>query len=165
MKSKVNRNFKIIPLVFNILIPVLGGFLVSYINRNAISIYSNTVKKPFFTPPNMVFVIVWSILYVLMGFSSYRIYIKNKENNNDNGAYFFYLIQLLLNFMWSFIFFTFRLYGISFIWIIILFIFVVITFVKFIRIDKTAGFLLIPYMLWLVFAGIINYFVWVFNEM
>ena len=106
-----------------------------------------------------------SILYVLMGFSSYRIYIKNKENNNDNGAYFFYLVQLLLNFMWSFIFFTFRLYGISFIWIIILFIFVVITFVKFIRIDKTAGFLLIPYMLWLVFAGIINYFVWVFNEM
>lgn len=98
MKSKVNRNFKIIPLVFNILIPVLGGFLVSYINRNAISIYSNTVKKPFFTPPNMVFVIVWSILYVLMGFSSYRIYIKNKENNNDNGAYFFYLVQIIIKF-------------------------------------------------------------------
>ena len=88
-------------------------------------------------------------------------YIKNKENNDDNGAYFFYIVQLILNFMWSFIFFTFRLYGLSFIWIIILFIFVVITFIKFIKIDKIAGFLLVPYMLWLVFAGILNFFVWV----
>lgn len=165
MKNKALLNVKIIPLILNILIPLLGGFIVSYINRNAMSVYNTTVKKPFFTPPSIVFIIVWTILYILMGIAAYRIYIKNKENNDDNGAYFFYLVQLILNFMWSFIFFTFRLYGLSFIWIIILFIFVVITFIKFIKIDKIAGFLLVPYMLWLVFAGILNFFVWVFNEM
>lgn len=164
MKDKVKRNIKIIPLGVNILIPLLGGFLVGYINRNTIDIY-NSLKKFFLTPPNIVFVIVWSILYILMGIAAYRIYIKNKEHYDDNGAYFFYLIQLILNFMWSFIFFTFRLYGLSFIWIIILFIFVVITFIKFIRLDKIAGILLIPYMIWLVYAGILNYFIWFFNEM
>ena len=164
MKSKVN-NIKFGPLVLNILIPILGGFLVSYINRNTINYYSTTVKKPFFTPPSIVFIIVWSILYLLMGIAAYRIYIRNKVKNDDNGAYFFYLIQLILNFMWSFIFFTFRLYGISFIWIIILFVFVIITFIKFIKIDKIAGLLLAPYMLWLVFAGFLNFFIWVFNEM
>lgn len=164
MKSKV-YNIKFVPLVLNILIPILGGFLVSYINRNAINYYSTTVKKHFFTPPSIVFIIVWSILYLLMGIAAYRIYIRNKVNNDDNGAYFFYLIQLILNFMWSFIFFTFRLYGISFIWIIILFVFVIITFIKFIKIDKIAGLLLVPYMLWLVFAGFLNFFIWVFNEM
>lgn len=165
MKNKLNRSIKIIPLVFNILVPLLGGFLVSYINRNAINFYSANVKKPFFTPPSIVFPIVWSILYFLMGIAAYRIYIRNKEHNEDNGAYFFYLIQLILNFMWSFIFFTFRLYGVAFIWIIILFIFVAITFIKFIKIDKIAGALLFPYMLWLVFAGVLNFFIWVFNEM
>ena len=165
MKNKALLNVKIIPLILNILIPLLGGFIVSYINRNAMSVYNTTVKKPFFTPPSIVFIIVWTVLYILMGIAAYRIYIKNRDNNDDNGAYFFYLVQLILNFMWSFIFFTFRLYGLSFIWIIILFIFVVITFIKFIKIDKIAGFLLVPYMLWLVFAGILNFFVWVFNEM
>ncbi len=165
MKNKLNISIKVIPLVFNILLPLLGGFLVSYINKNAITYYSANVKKPFFTPPSIVFSIVWGVLYILIGIAAYRIYIRNKENNEDNGGYFFYLIQLIFNFMWSFIFFTFRLYGVAFIWIIILFIFVVITFIKFIKIDKIAGALLIPYMLWLVFAGVLNFFIWVFNEM
>lgn len=164
MKNKVKRSIKIIPLIVNILIPILGEFLVLYINRNTIGTY-NSLKKFFLTPPNIVFVIVWSILYILMGVAAYRIYIKNKDNNDDKGAYFFYLIQLILTFMWSFIFFTFRLYGISFIWTIILFVFVLITFIKFIRIDKIAGILLTPYMLWLVYQGVLNYFIWFFNEM
>ena len=122
MKNKVSKNLRIIPLVLNILIPVVGGFLTWYINRNAINVYSSSAKKPFFTPPTMVFFVVWSILYILMGIAAYRIYMKNKKNNDDNGAYFYYLVQLIFNFMYSFIFFTFRLYGIAFIWIIILFI-------------------------------------------
>lgn len=165
MKNKINKQLKIIPLFINLLIPTLGGFLVWYINRNAITYYSANVKKPFFTPPGIVFFIVWSILYVLMGIAAYRIYVKNKENNKDNGAYFFYLLQLMINFMWSFIFFTFRLYGVSFIWLIILLVFVIITFIKFIKIDKVAGFLLIPYIIWLLYAGVLNYFVWLLNEM
>ena len=164
MKNKVKKNIKFIPLVFNILLPLLGGLLVGYINRNTMDTY-NALKKSFLTPPNIVFPIVWSILYVLMGIAAYRIYIKNKINNDDGGAYFFYLIQLIINFAWSFIFFTFRLYGLSFLWIILLLVFVVITFIKFIKIDKVTGFLLIPYIIWLVYAGVLNYFIWMLNEM
>ena len=164
MKKKLKKSVKIIPLIVNILIPLLGGFIVSYINRNSMDAYKS-LKKFFLTPPDIVFIIVWTILYILMGIAAYRIYVKNKTSKDDNGAYFFYLVQLILNFMWSFIFFTFRLYGISFLWIIILFIFVIITFIKFIKVDKTAGFLLIPYIVWIIYAGVLNYFIWFFNEM
>ncbi|WP_066894302.1 TspO/MBR family protein [Clostridium nigeriense] len=164
MKNKVKRNIKIIPLLLNIIIPLLGGLIVGYINRNSMDTYRN-LKKFVFTPPDIVFAVVWIILYILMGIAAYRIYVKNKSNIDDKGAYFFYIIQLILNFMWSFIFFTFRLYGISFLWIIMLFVFVIITFIKFIKIDKIAGLLLIPYMIWLVYAGFLNFFIWVFNEM
>jgi len=164
MKKKIKRNVEIIPLIVNILIPILGSFIVGYINRNSIDTY-RSLKKFFLNPPDIAFVIVWEVLYLLMGIAAYRIYIKNKSSIDDKGAYFFYLVQLILNFMWSFIFFTFRLYGISFLWIILLFIFVLITFIKFIRIDINSGLLLIPYMLWLIYAGVLNYFIWFFNEM
>lgn len=164
MKNKAKTNVKIIPLVLNIIIPLFGGWLVGYINRNSMDVYRG-IEKPIFAPPAIVFPIVWTVIYILMGVAAYRIYIKNKEGVDDKDAYFFYIIQLILNFMWSFIFFTFRLYGISFLWIVLLFIFVVITFIKFIKIDKIAGALLIPYMIWLVYAGFLNFFIWFFNEM
>ncbi|MGL5379301.1 TspO/MBR family protein [Clostridium sp.] len=161
---KVNGEFKFLPLIINILIPVAGGAIVGLLNKNTMHTYE-LLKKPIFTPPAIVFPIVWTILYILMGIAAYRIYMRNKQGANDNGAYFYYLVQLIFNFMWSFIFFTFRLYGISFIWLIILFVLVIITFIKFIKVDKLAGYLLIPYIVWLVFAGILNFFVWMYNEM
>ena len=161
---KVNGEFKFIPLIINILIPVLGGFIVGYLNNNTMNTYE-MLKKPFFTPPSIVFPIVWTILYILMGIAAYRIFMRNKQGADDKGGYFFYLIQLMINFLWSFIFFTFRLYGISFIVIIILFIFIVITFIKFIKVDKIAGILLIPYLIWVAYAGVLNFFIWMLNEM
>ena len=161
---KVNGKFKLIPLIINILIPVVSAFIVGYLNKNSIATYE-TLKKPFFNPPAIVFPIVWNILYILMGIAAYRIYMRNKQGVNDKGAYFFYLVQLIFNLMWSFIFFTFRLYAISFFWIIILFVLVIITFIKFIRVDKISAFLITPYMLWLIFAGVLNYFIWLLNEM
>lgn len=161
---KVNGEFKLIPLVINILIPVLGGFIVGYLNRSTMNTYE-MLKKPFFTPPNMVFAVVWTILYILMGIAAYRIFMRNKQGADDDGGYFFYLVQLIINFLWSFIFFTFRLYGISFIVLIILFILIVITFIKFIRVDKIAGLLLIPYLIWVSYAGVLNFFIWALNEM
>ncbi|GAB6167604.1 TspO/MBR family protein [Clostridium carnis] len=161
---KVNGEFKFIPLVINILIPVLGGLLVGFLNSNVMGKYE-ALKKPIFTPPSYIFPIVWSILYILMGIAAYRIYMKNKQGYDDKGAYFFYLVQLIFNFMWSFIFFTFRLYAISFIWLVILFVLIIITFIKFIKVDKIAAILLTPYIIWVLFAGVLNFFIWIFNEM
>lgn len=161
---KVNGEFKLIPLLINILIPLLGGAIVGYLNKNAMSTYE-ALKKPFFNPPGIVFPIVWTILYILMGIAAYRIFMKNKQGVDDKGGYFYYLVQLMINFLWSFVFFTFRLYGVSFIVIIILFILILITLIKFIKVDRIAGFLLIPYLIWVSFAGVLNYLIWVLNEM
>ena len=161
---KINGEFKVVPLLINILIPVLGGIIIGYLNSNTLDTYE-MLKKPFFTPPNIVFQVVWIILYMLMGISAYRIYMRNKQGADDKGGYFYYLVKLSINFLWSFIFFTFRLYGISFIVLIILFILILITFIKFIKIDRIAGFLLIPYLIWVSFAGVLNYFIWALNEM
>lgn len=161
---KVNNEYKIIPLIFNLLMPVFFGILVGYINKDTISTYE-LLKKPVFNPQAIVFQIVWPILYILMGLAAYRIYIRNKQGIDDKGAYFSYLIQLLVNYMWSFIFFTFRLYGIAFICSVILFILIVITFIKFIRIDKISGILLIPYLAWTAFAQVLSFYIWMLNEM
>lgn len=161
---KVNNKVHFISLIINILIPLGGGALVGYITRNAMESY-NTIKKPFFSPPGIVFPIVWTILYILMGIAAYRIYNKTKEREIKGDEYFFYLVQLLFNFGWSFIFFSFKLYGLAFLWLIVLFILVVITTVKFLKVDKKAGLLMIPYILWLAFAGVLNYYVWMLNEM
>lgn len=161
---KVNGEFKFFPLLINILIPLGLGSLVGYLNKNTVSIYNDLIK-PIFAPPAIVFPIVWSILYILMGIAAYRIYMRNKQGVDDDGAYFMYIVQLIVNLAWSFIFFTFRLYAVSFLWLILLFILVVITFIKFMKVDKIAAFLLIPYLIWLLFAGALNFFIWFYNEM
>ena len=100
-----------------------------------------------------------------MGFACYRIYMIRDSGENTGTALFYYIVQLLLNYFWYILFFGLRLYGLSFIELIILFIFEIITFIKFIKLDKIAGFLLIPYILWTIFGGVLNFFVWMKNEM
>ena len=161
---KVNNKFNFLALIKNILLPVGGGLLIWVLTRNSMSVY-NSLKKPVFTPPSIVFPIVWTILYILMGIAAYRIYMNNKAGKDDKGAYFYYLIQLAINFLWSIIFFNFRLYGISFILIIVLLILIISTTIKFFKVDKTAGVLMIPYILWVSFASVLTFFIWMLNEM
>lgn len=161
-KSKVTN--KIIPLLINIIIPILAIILIGYINRNTLDTY-RSLKGILVNEMIIIFPIGYVIIYILMGFSAYRVYMKNKSGVNDKGAYFTYFIQLCINLIWPFLFFTFRLYGISFIWLIILLIAVLITFYKFFRVDKLSSALLIPYIAWIVFISFLNYFIWVYNEM
>lgn len=161
---KVDDRFNFGALLKNLALPLIGGILIGFFIKNSTSIY-NGIKKPVFAPPPIVFPIVWTILYVLMGIAAYRIYMKNTTGINDDGAYFYYLVQLCINFLWPFVFFSFRLYGISFIILVTLLILVVLTTLKFRKVDKTAAYLMIPYILWLCYAGVLNYFVWVYNEM
>ena len=129
-------------LITFILIPVLlGAFvgLLTSVNANIDSII-----------PKWIFPVVWSILYVLMGISSYLVYEKSGELPR------IYVTQLVFNLLWSFVFFTFKWYVFAFIWIIILFILVIRMIKEFRIIDKTAGNLQIPYAIWLVVAAILN---------
>ena len=169
MKSKfnlfrVNGKIKILPLIVLILLPVLGSGLIYYLTKDSINIYS-TLEKPVFAPPSFIFMIVWSILYILMGLASYRIYMLRYQGENIGSSLFFYIVQLLLSYLWPILFFSLRLYGVSFIELVILLIFIVITFIKFIKLDKVAGILLIPYIIWGSFAAVLNFFLWMKNEM
>ncbi|MGL5151324.1 MAG: TspO/MBR family protein [Clostridium sp.] len=161
---KVEGKFSFIPFVVAILISLGGGALIGLLIKNNIYLYEGLIK-PNFAPPSWVFSIVWPILYILMGIASYRIYMIRDNGKNVGASLFFYLVQLLLNFLWPILFFSFRLYGLSFILLIVMFIFILITIVEFLKIDKIAGILLMPYLFWVVLAGVLNYFVWLYNEM
>ena len=159
-----NNKFDIMALMKNILLPVAGAIIITLFTKNSMNTY-DTLKKSIVTPPAIVFTIVWTILYTLMGIASYRIYMNNKAGKKDYDGYFYYIIQLLINFLWSIVFSNLRLYGISFILIILLLILIVITIVKFFKVDKIAGILMIPYILWVSFASYLSLYIWIFNEM
>jgi tryptophan-rich sensory protein len=160
-----NKKVKIIPLIISIAIPLLIGNLTSVLIPNMNSIYENLVK-PFFAPPSIVFPIVWTILYVLMGIASYKVYILKYNNIDVSSAIFVYAIQLLLNSLWTLIFFGLRLYGIAFIQLILLFFFVLLTIKRFYeKRGKKSALLLLPYLIWIIYAGTLNFFIWMLNEM
>lgn len=143
----------------SILIPVLIGGIVGLIISSAIDY--NSLQKPFLAPPSIVFPIVWTILYVLMGIS-YGI-LKSKSLT-DKKIDLIYYIQLAVNAAWSIIFFLLKWRLFAFIWILLLDILVILMIIKFYKKDKTAGFLQIPYILWTLFASYLNLAIYILNK-
>jgi len=164
-KSKEKKRIRFMTLIISIAIPLLIGGFISLLIPNIKSIYGDLVK-PIFAPPPIVFPIVWTILYILMGIASYKVYVLKYDNIDASSALFVYSIQLLLNFLWTVIFFGFRLYGLAFLELILLILFVMLTIKRFYKIagKKTAA-LLLPYLIWLIYAGVLNFFIWMLNEM
>ncbi|WP_026885490.1 TspO/MBR family protein [Clostridium beijerinckii] len=164
-EKQVNKKkIRIIPLFVSIIIPLLIGGLSTLLAPNMGSIYESLIKPPF-SPPAMVFPIVWTILYIIMGICSYKVYILKYDNIDVSSAIFVYAIQLLLNFLWTIIFFGFKLYALAFLELIILIIFVILTIKRFYGKIGNKAFLLILYLTWLIYAGVLNFFIWMLNEM
>lgn len=161
---KVNGKFNLGDLIISLLITLGGGFIIGKFIEESTKIYSS-INKPWFSPPAIVFPIVWTIIYILIGIAAYRIFLRFKQGEKTKSALWFYIIQLLFNFAWSIVFFYFKLYGLAFIELLILLIFIIITTIKFFRFDKIAGILMIPYIVWVSFAGVLNFFIWMLNEM
>lgn len=142
-----------------ILYTLLLGFLGStFVNTDMY----NSLIKPEFSPPSYVFAIVWTILYIIMGISLYLIY--NSKSGNKKDAILFYMLQLFVNVTWPILFFRLELIYIAFIWLVILFILVLTSTIKFSKIDKRVALLQIPYILWLIFAGILNLNIYMLNS-
>ena len=120
-------------------------------------------EKPALTPPEIVFPIVWTILYTLMGISAARVWIAS-EDKGSNGGLMLYAIQLVVNFFWSIIFFTLQAYGFAFFWLLFLWLLVLLMIISFSKTDKIAAYLQVPYLLWLSFAGYLNFMVWMLNK-
>ena len=151
------KNIKI--LAISIIIPIIVGIISSILGNSNMGF--DLVNKPSFNPPAIVFPIVWTILYVLMGVSSYLIFIS--KNKNKNKALKVYLLSLIFNMLWTFFFFNLKWYFFSFLWIIALIILVIITIYRYLKINKLAGYLQIPYLIWLIFAAILNLSIFFLN--
>ncbi|MFH2105811.1 MAG: TspO/MBR family protein [Candidatus Micrarchaeota archaeon] len=142
-----------------ILIPLLVGFVGSYFTISSVNTWYSTLEKPSFNPPSWLFGPVWTLLYILMGVAFYLVWIAKKNKT----AISLYSVQLGLNLLWSVLFFGLRspIYGL--ICIIALWLSIVATMLAFYRVSKTATYLMIPYLLWVSFASVLNYWIFALN--
>ena len=138
------------------------GTLSGLLSMGGMQDYAQNVAKPTLTPPGWLFPVVWTILYTLMGISSARIWLAPKSDARDRGLNI-YVVQLIVNFFWSLIFFNAQAFGFAAIWLILLIALVVLMIYQFYKVNKRAALLQIPYLLWLLFALYLNIGVWTLN--
>lgn len=145
---------KYIKKYFPIFLPLILGTIIGLIiNTDSYA----TINKPILSPPSIVFPIVWSILYLIIGYSYY----KSSRSNDINKVYY---IQLIINLTWSIIFFNFKLYFIAIIWIMVLIYFVIKMIKLFYKDNKLLGYTNIPYLIWLLFALYLTISVYLLNK-
>ena len=144
-----------------IAIPLAVGGISAVISRGGISAFENVIKPPL-TPPSWLFPLCWTILYVLMGVASYLVAVSDEILRGN--ALLFYGVQLILNFVWPLIFFDLSLYLLAFVWLVILWAIILVTMLKFYKITERAGDLMLPYILWVTFAGYLNFGVFLLNK-
>lgn len=148
-------------LFISILIPLATGALSAFLTKKGMTIFQSTVKQPPLSPPSWLFPIVWTLLYLLMGIASYLVYTSDCK---CKAALSTYAIQLIFNFLWSIVFFHLQWYRFAFVWLLILWLFILLTAKLFSQCSKTAGYLLIPYLIWVAFAGYLNLGVSILNR-
>lgn len=154
---------KIKNYVYSIFATLAVGGLSAFFTSGSRDFYQTTQKPPL-SPPAWVFPVVWSILYVLMAVSFAIVFTKRKhEPQMKRNAVNIYALNLFFNFFWSIIFFDFNAYLLAFVWLLLLWLIVFVTLLNFYRTDKTAGLLILPYLVWITFAGYLNFGVWVLN--
>ena len=148
------------PLVVSLLISLGVGTVASILTSGSYSIYENLSKPPL-SPPGFIFPVVWIILYILMGISAYLIYISNSDEKNL--ALKFYAVSLGVNFFWPIFFFKFGLFWLAFFWLLLLIFIVAVTLILFKKINPTAAWLWVPYLIWILFASYLNLFTAILN--
>ena len=160
--SKKLPNRRLGFFIFSLLLPFLAGAIGSAFTYSAIPVWYAGLLKPSFNPPNYLFGPVWSLLYLLMGYSFYLV-LKSDSSEDKKNAVRVFVIQLVLNSLWSIGFFGLRspILGVFVIIPLWMFIFVMIT--RFYRINKIAGLINIPYFLWVSFASLLNISIFILN--
>lgn len=146
-------------LVCSLFICEAAGIIGSFFTVSAIPVWYKTLNKPDFSPPNWVFGPVWTVLYLLMGISLYLVWQKGVKNKKPKGALTLFWVQLALNALWPVVFFGGRspLGGLVIIGLLLAFI--LITIARFLPISKTAAMLLMPYLAWVSFATLLNFYI------
>ncbi|KAF0202940.1 MAG: tryptophan-rich sensory [Bacteroidetes bacterium] len=142
-------------LIFSILLPLLIGAIAGMFTAQAVPDWYNQLNQPSFNPPGWIFGPVWTILYIVMGFSLFLIW-KLEAGKQRNQAIAIFFVQLLLNFGWSFFFFYFQMIGVALVEIIVLWLTIVLMLTRFYKLKPLAAYLNIPYLLWVTFATVLN---------
>ena len=158
------KRFQAIPFLISILIPMIFGAVGGLLTNKSVKTWYPGIAKPSFNPPDWLFGPVWSVLFIIIGISSYLVWLKRAQIAHFSRTIAIYLIQLILNLAWSFLFFYNHLIGAALIEILALLGVIAINGIVFYKIDKTAGLLFIPYFLWVSFAAILNYNIFILNQ-
>lgn len=146
-----------------VIIAETAGAAGSIFTTSAIPVWYATLNKPAFSPPNFIFAPVWTTLYFLMGIAAYLVFDKGFAKKEVRFALLVFALQLILNVLWSFVFFGLKSPGLAFLEIIILWVSILATTLAFYKISKSASFLLIPYLLWTTFAAFLNFAIFRLN--
>ncbi|HUL36089.1 MAG TPA: TspO/MBR family protein [Thermodesulfobacteriota bacterium] len=157
------RFSEILKLVASVILCQIVGFLGSLFTTPAIPTWYATLKKPFFTPPNWIFTPVWVSLFILMGISLFFIWQRQGQPQFKKALILFF-VQLVLNVLWSVAFFGLRSPLLGLVDIVLLWIAILFTILHFLRISKFSGVLLLPYLMWVSFAALLNFSLWILNR-
>jgi len=157
------KTIDILKLVASIILCQLAGLIGSIFTTPAIPTWYESLKKPFFSPPNWIFGPVWVSLYLLMGISLFVIWQRRENNPQAKKGLILFFIQLILNAFWSVAFFGLRSPLLGLIDIVLLWIAILLTIKSFFGISKTAALLILPYILWVSFAVLLNFSLWILN--
>jgi len=150
-------------LIVSVIICQSAGIVGSIFTSPSIQTWYTTLQKSSFTPPNWLFFPVWLTLYALMGISLYLVWNKGLKNKRVKNSLSLFGIQLILNTVWSFLFFGLRSPLLALIEIVILWIAIAVTILKFYRVSRKAALLLLPYIIWVSVALTLNFYIWILN--
>ena len=151
------------PYVFWILLAEAVGALSGWLSREGSEVFNQTVIQPPLSPPAILFPIVWTILYALMGIGAAQVSLTPSSPERSRSLNLV-VIQLVVNFFWSLIFFNAQAYGFAFLWLLLLWVLVLLMILAFRKVDPLAALLQIPYLLWLTFAAYLSFGVWYLNR-
>ena len=157
----LKKNWK--TYAFWILLSEAVGALSGWLTREGTKAYQASILQPPLSPPGIVFPIVWSILFALMGIGAARVYLTSPSGRRTRALAVF-LLQLLFNFFWSIIFFNAQAFGFAFVWLIILWVLILWMIRAFFKVARAAALLQVPYLLWVTFAAYLNAGVWLLNR-
>ena len=141
---------------------IFGNGLGGYFTFISVETWYQTLNKPSFNPPDWVFGPVWTTLYILMGISVWLVWKRKPSADRTIGIRIFW-VQLFFNILWTYIFFGIQKIGLSFLEIIFLIFLIFSNIIYFLKIDKIAGYLLIPYLIWVLYASVLTYNIWILN--
>jgi len=153
----------ILKLIISIALCFFVAFLGSWTTFQSVQTWYMTINKPSFNPPSWLFGPVWSVLYTLMAIAFWLVW-KNRDLPSKSFAMQLFLIQLVLNLLWSFLFFYFKLPFWAFLEIILMWTTILFTIIYFYKINPWAAYIMIPYLLWVGFATILNGSIWILNS-